>query len=196
MTMIYLDYLKNNNLIFFTSSLQVQEILESPWISKDIFPGPISPEILMQVMESLGNLNWLLFMNIYMAKFVYAKVLDFLTKYCSVYFSRCRKHTCSLNCVFFLWKSVTNPWFLVSWKLKKMIIKLLERSWKSPWICSGWPCRNPVFIPSEEFELTASSLGAHTETHGKLILRTLSCLTVNSRDDWHCELSVSLQLTW
>ena len=71
------------------------------------------------------------------------EVPDFLTKYFSVYFSGCRKHKCSLNCVFFLWKSVTNPWFLVSWKLKKMIIKLLERSWKSPWICSGWPCRNP-----------------------------------------------------
>ena len=29
-------------------------------------------------------------------------------------------------------------------------------------------------IPSEEFELTASSLRAHIETHGGLILRTLS----------------------
>ena len=34
-------------------------------------------------------------------------------------------------------------------------------------------------IPSEEFELTANSLGAHTETHGGLILRTLSYLRVN-----------------
>ena len=34
--------------------------------------------------------------------------------------------------------------------------------------------------PSEEFELTADSLGAH-----KLILRTLSYLTVNSHDDSH-----------
>ena len=45
--------------------------------------------------------------------------------------------------------------------------------------------------PFEEFELTANSLGAHTETHGKLILRTLSDLTVNSQDDSHCELAVS-----
>ena len=29
-------------------------------------------------------------------------------------------------------------------------------------------------LQSEEFELTAKSLGAHIETHGKLLLRTLS----------------------
>ena len=45
--------------------------------------------------------------------------------------------------------------------------------------------------PSEEFELTANSLGAHIETPGGLILRTLSYLTVNSQDDSHCELTVS-----
>ena len=45
--------------------------------------------------------------------------------------------------------------------------------------------------PSEEFELTANPLGAHIETHGGLILRTLSYLTVNSQDDSHCELAVS-----
>ena len=28
--------------------------------------------------------------------------------------------------------------------------------------------------PSEEFELTANSLGAHIETHGELIFRALS----------------------
>ena len=49
--------------------------------------------------------------------------------------------------------------------------------------------------PSEEFELTPNSPEAHIETHGGLILRTLSHLTVNSQDDSHCELSVSLQLT-
>ena len=37
--------------------------------------------------------------------------------------------------------------------------------------------------PSEEFELTANSLGAHIETQGKLILRTPSYLTVNSQDE-------------
>ena len=46
--------------------------------------------------------------------------------------------------------------------------------------------------PSEEFELTANSLGARIETHGKLILRTISYLTVNSQDDSQCELAVSL----
>ena len=46
-------------------------------------------------------------------------------------------------------------------------------------------------IPSGEFELTANSLGAHIETHGKLILTILSYLTVNSQDDSHCELAVS-----
>ena len=50
-------------------------------------------------------------------------------------------------------------------------------------------------LHSEELELTANSLGAHIETQGKLILRTLSYLTVNSQDGCHCELSVSLQLT-
>ena len=53
--------------------------------------------------------------------------------------------------------------------------------------------------PSEEFELTANSLGAHIETHGGLILGTLSWLTVNSQDEltlWACcELSMSFQLT-
>ena len=44
----------------------------------------------------------------------------------------------------------------------------------SPWL---------VIISSEEFELTANSLGAHIETYGKLILRTLSYLTVNSQDE-------------
>ena len=44
--------------------------------------------------------------------------------------------------------------------------------------------------PSKEFERTANSLVAHIETHGGLILRTLSYLTVNSQDDSHCELPV------
>ena len=46
-------------------------------------------------------------------------------------------------------------------------------------------------LPIEEFELTATSLGAHIETNGKLILRALSYLTVNSQDDSHCELAMS-----
>ena len=46
-------------------------------------------------------------------------------------------------------------------------------------------------VPSEEFELTANSLGAHIETDDGLIPRTLSYLTVNSQDDSHCELAVS-----
>ena len=49
--------------------------------------------------------------------------------------------------------------------------------------------------PSEEFELTASSLGAHIETHGGLILRTLYYLTVNSEDDSHCQLQTNRKLT-
>ena len=52
------------------------------------------------------------------------------------------------------------------------------------------------YAPSEEFELTANSLGPHIETHGGLILRTLSYLTVNSQDDSNCELSLNLQATW
>ena len=49
----------------------------------------------------------------------------------------------------------------------------------------------PNTHPSEEFVLTANSLGAHIKTHRKLILRTLSYLTVNSQDDSHGELAVS-----
>ena len=45
-----------------------------------------------------------------------------------------------------------------------------------------------AYFPSEEFELTANSLGAHIETHGGLILRTL---TVKSQDDSHCELALN-----
>ena len=46
-------------------------------------------------------------------------------------------------------------------------------------------------VPSQEFELKANSLGAHIETHGKLILRTLSYLTVNSQDGSHYKLAES-----
>ena len=46
-------------------------------------------------------------------------------------------------------------------------------------------------LPSEEFALTANSLGAHIETHGGLLLRTLGYLKVNSQHDSHCELAVS-----
>ena len=48
--------------------------------------------------------------------------------------------------------------------------------------------------PSEDFELIANSLGAHIETHGELILRTLTFLKVNSQDDSQCELAVSFPL--
>ena len=48
-----------------------------------------------------------------------------------------------------------------------------------------------TMLPSEEFEFTVNSLGAHIETHSGLILRTLSYLTVNSQDDSLCELAVS-----
>ena len=56
--------------------------------------------------------------------------------------------------------------------------------------CSlAWSSNNH---PCEEFKFTAYSLGAQVETHGKLILRTLSYLTVNSQDESHCELGLSL----
>ena len=45
--------------------------------------------------------------------------------------------------------------------------------------------------PGEEFELAANSLGAQIETHGVLILRAVSYLTVNSYDDSLSELFVS-----
>ena len=38
--------------------VRVLEILESPGISGNHFPGLKSPGILMQVLESPGNLNW------------------------------------------------------------------------------------------------------------------------------------------
>ena len=75
------------------------------------------------------------------------------------------------------------------------IKKKKKNSWKGPGKVLEFVRADlvgtPFFIPSKEFELTASSLGAHTETHGKLISRTLSYLTVNSQDDSHCELAVS-----
>ena len=46
-------------------------------------------------------------------------------------------------------------------------------------------------VTRDKFELTANSLGAHTETQGGLILRTLSYLTMNSQDDSHCEVPVN-----
>ena len=46
-------------------------------------------------------------------------------------------------------------------------------------------------VTRDKFELTANSLGAHIETQGGLILRTLSYLTVNSQDDSQCEIAVS-----
>ena len=54
-------------------------------------------------------------------------------------------------------------------------------------LCSRWF----GLQPSEEFEATANSLGAHIETRKKLILRTPSYLTVNSQDDSHCEIAVN-----
>ena len=50
-------------------------------------------------------------------------------------------------------------------------------------ICLFFFCLGDLEIPSEEFEVTANSLGAHIETHGELILRTLMYLTVNSQDE-------------
>ena len=44
---------------------------------------------------------------------------------------------------------------------------------------------------SEVFELTVNSLRAHIVSHGTLILRTLSYLTVNLQEDSHYELAVS-----
>ena len=41
--------------------VQVVEILESPGISENHFPGLESPGILMQVLRSAGNLNWATF---------------------------------------------------------------------------------------------------------------------------------------
>ena len=64
-------------------------------------------------------------------------------------------------------------------------------SWTSVYTCTyrhllmlGVPFLNTcsdnlLFSPSEEFKLTANSLAAHIETHGKLILRPLSYLSVN-----------------
>ena len=45
-------------------------------------------------------------------------------------------------------------------------------------------------VPSEESVLTANSLAAHIETHGGLILRTLSS-QLTHKISLHCELAVS-----
>ena len=49
----------------------------------------------------------------------------------------------------------------------------------------------PQSEPSEKFEFTANSLGAHIDTQRKPILRTFSYLIVNSQDDSYCELAMS-----
>ena len=41
------------------------------------------------------------------------------------------------------------------------------------------------------YDKYANSLGTHFETNRKLILKTLSYLTVNSQDYSHCDLAVS-----
>ena len=46
-----------------TGFLQILEILESPWISRNNFPGLESPGILMKVLESPGNLSWATFFS-------------------------------------------------------------------------------------------------------------------------------------
>ena len=61
-----------------------------------------------------------------------------------------------------VWGPMENPW---------------RRGPPKP-VCIGAPRR--LIHPC-----TANSLGAHNETHGKFILRTLSYLTVNSQDDSH-----------
>ena len=58
-------------------------------------------------------------------------------------------------------------------------------------IGQSMPSKLTEVPPSEEFEITANSLGVHIVTYGELILRTLSCIIVNSQDDSHCELAVS-----
>ena len=57
--------------------------------------------------------------------------------------------------------------------------------------CVKQGCDITELYPSEEFELTANSLRAHIETRGRIILRTLRKLTVNSQDDSYCELAAS-----
>ena len=77
----------------------------------------------------------------------------------------------------------------VSWskvftkRTQGLLLKATEWKNKSTWIAEK--------LPSEEFELTANSLRAHIETHGGLILRTLSYLTVDSQDESHCVLAVN-----
>ena len=57
--------------------------------------------------------------------------------------------------------------------------------------CFLFQSRWEQYLPSEEYELTANSLGAHIETHGGLIWGNSVSFTVNSQDDSHCELAVS-----
>ena len=65
-----------------------------------------------------------------------------------------------------------------------------------PNICTGWitglfhyqagyreMVKKKAKKPSEEFKLTASTQRAHMKSHGKLVLKPLSYLTMHSRDD-------------
>ena len=86
--------------------------------------------------------------------------------------------------------------FKAQWNINEQQGTTTIHGSKSPVVDAG-PRSRPISsiwlasLLDEELELTANSLGAHVETHGGLILRTLSYLTVNSQDDSHCELAVS-----
>ena len=73
---------------------------------------------------------------------------------------------------------------------KKFKITHTEPEFYDPKGSTGY-LRHESNQPSDEFEFKANSLGAHIETHGGLILRTLSQLIANSKADSHGELAVS-----
>ena len=55
------DLRSDDKRVVLAGFVQVLEILESPSISRNHFPGLESPGILMQVLESPANLNWATF---------------------------------------------------------------------------------------------------------------------------------------
>ena len=108
--------------VFYPRFIQVLEILESPWISKNHFPGLESPGIPKQVLESPGNLNWAtcfysdkcpeVLNQIKYCQICQCKLPDFLAKFIHFIFPGATDLSIVTNASF-LWKSLGYLWFLI-----------------------------------------------------------------------------------
>ena len=115
--------------------VQGLEILETPWISKNCFPGLESPGIFMQILESHGNLNWSHFFH--WNKKILArlnKIPYFLSKYNPVDFLQYHSTKRTSKCV-------------VSMKVCDRFLLFVPGKLRiSHGIFLGWWCTNPALV--------------------------------------------------